>query len=71
MPDFRRIKQAKAVFSQHIKAGKSVETAIVNTAHHTGVLIEDIMDTYNSQRLWYDAAYRRHWEKKLNIKFSQ
>ena len=31
----------------------------------------DSMDTYNSQRLWYDAAYRRHWEKKLNIKFSQ
>ena len=31
----------------------------------------DSMDTYNSQRLWYDAEYRRHWEKKLNIKFSE
>ncbi|MXV82906.1 hypothetical protein F4Z98_05975 [Candidatus Poribacteria bacterium] len=30
----------------------------------------DSMDTYNSQRLWHDAEYRKHWEKKLNISFS-
>ena len=29
----------------------------------------DSMETYNSQRLWYDEEYRKHWEKKLNIKF--
>ena len=29
----------------------------------------DAMDTYSSQRLWHDAAYRAHWEKKLNIQF--
>lgn len=29
----------------------------------------DSMNTYSSQRLWHDEKYRRHWEKKLNIKF--
>ena len=28
------------------------------------------MDTYNSSRLWHDLEYRRHWEKKLNMKFT-
>ena len=50
MPDLRLVKQAKAVFSQNIKAGKSVETAIVNTAHHFGILVEDIWEWYQDGR---------------------
>lgn len=50
MPDFRRVNEAKAVFAFNIDDGKSVETAIVNTAHHTGVLVEDIWEWYQDGR---------------------
>ena len=50
MPDLREVKRAKAIFLSNIKNGTSVETALVNTAHHTGVLVEDIWQWYQDGR---------------------
>lgn len=50
MPDLRLVNQAKAVFLFNIEDGKSVETALVNTAHHFGILVEDIWEWYQEGR---------------------
>ncbi|MCG9132755.1 hypothetical protein J5I95_13840 [Candidatus Poribacteria bacterium] len=50
MIDFRRVKRAKAVFLFNIESGKSIETALVNTAHHFGILVEDIWEWYQDGR---------------------
>ncbi len=67
MPDFRQVKRAKAIFLSNIKNGKSVETAIVNTAHHTGVLIEDIWEWYQDGRFDEDMN-REHATQERVLK---
>lgn len=44
MIDVRLIEKAKTVFSKNIKHGRSVETAIINTARFTGFLVDDVWD---------------------------
>ena len=65
MPDFRRVKQAKAVFSQNIKAGTSVEAAIVNTAHHFGIRVEAVWECYQDGRFDEDMNSEHATEARV------
>ena len=54
MPDLRQVKRAKAIFLSNIKNGKSVETAIVNTARRVRVDVEAVWE-WHQDGGWLDT----------------
>ena len=50
MPDLRKVKRARTIFLSHTQKGVSVETALVRTARHVNVSVDDLWEWYQEGR---------------------